>query len=374
MTRSCIYRFINTGRKCCLKNYNENYCKLHQYNKNLIYNIIENAITNSELITENDIYKIYSYIYNNNSIYVKELIFTTFLKTIFINKRILVNIYAHYFNNYNIEDIISTIININKRTYEIENKINITTLNKIQSFIKYLIIKNNIYKSHHDELITNKNDPFTFDEIKEINNKERFIYNDGNNFYCFKAVELLYFIEEKNNNWNPYTKKPFNYKTIRNLKIFVNYFKLINNNNYSWTTISQAFTDVVQIIEKLGFYTNMEWFLKLTPKQIKNIIRLFKVISSSIDNNYFKGDFNNDLLLYYDFATEIIKLFENGNTKFLLCCNFMKALSIYSNDFYNSLPDWLADINNPVIISNNYSPRRGSSVNAIIYLLNIIDE
>jgi hypothetical protein len=49
---------------------------------------------------------------------------------------------------------------------------------------------------------------------------------------------------------------------------------------------------------------------------------------------------------------EIIRLFEEGNNRFLLCCYFIKALALYSDDFYNNLPNWLIEIVNPVIFIN----------------------
>ena len=46
------------------------------------------------------------------------------------------------------------------------------------------------------------------------------------------------------------------------------------------------------------------------------------------------------------FAKEIIKLFKNGNEHFILCCNFIKSLSLVSDNFYNNLPEWLSTVNN----------------------------
>jgi len=85
-----------------------------------------------------------------------------------------------------------------------------------------------------------------------------------------------------------------------------------------------------------------------------NFNDLIHIIYEEIDNDE----------IYYLFAREIIKLFENSDSNFFLCCNFMKCLGVYSNDFYNSLPDWLSDIESPVIINNN---------NNLIYLINIIE-
>ena len=377
---SCIYRHINTGRCCCFKT-KDTYCKLHVNNRNIIYEIINNAIDNKQLITNNDIYKIYKYIFDNKHIYVKELLFKKVLKVLYNKKSSLLYNYYYYLDlTDNINDMYDKVYEINRNTYEIENnKDNKRKLLIIKRQLQRFIIKYNIYNDNL--VINNQEDPFTFDNINEININERFIYNDGNNYYCFKALELLYFIVEKGNNWNPYTKKQFEPNIIRNLNIFINYFNLVDNKNndkYNWKTINQAYTDVSQSLEKIGFYNNTEWFLKITSKQIKNIIRLFKIISANNeDNNNYFNDIN-DNTIFFDFAREIIKLFENGNLQFLLCCNFMKALSMYNNDFYNNLPEWMVDIESPIIIDthrnydfNNY--HRIINNMDIIYLINIIE-
>jgi len=223
-----------------------------------------------------------------------------------------------------------------------EDKIKIIKRN-----IEKFLIRNHIYK---DGLkINNDNDPFTFDNINEVKKNERFIYNDGSTTYFFKAIELKYFIET-NGNWNPYTKKPIDVEIIRKLNLFIKFNNLAHKNKNDWLSVNQAFTDVSQVLEKMGFYNNSEWFLKLIPKQIKSIIHLFKVMSSSTNEYFINIDDNN---IYYDFAKEIIRLFEDGNSNFLACCIFMKAISVYSSDFYNSLPNWIADIETPLIIIDN---------------------
>jgi hypothetical protein len=32
----------------------------------------------------------------------------------------------------------------------------------------------------------------------------------------------------------------------------------------------------------------------------------------------------------------------------MLCCNFIKSIALYSDDFYNNIPDWMADIEMPI--------------------------
>ena len=373
----CIYRHINTCHYCSFKT-NNIYCNLHTNNRNIIYDIISDATNNSQLIKGYEIYKIYKYIYNNNTIYVKEHIFKAVLKALFNKKQNLINIFPYLLNHkMTLNNMYEEVYKINANTYYFDY--NFKNLKLIKKGLEKLLINKHIYRE--DIVINNTEDPFTFDNIADININERFIYFDEQNYYCFKAIELKYFIEN-NGNWNPYTKKEFESNIINNLKIFINYFKLDKKNSlnkYEWNTIHQAYTDVSQSIEKVGFYNDTRWFLKFTSNQIKNIIRLFKIMSANSNTENNGNEFLNDIndnTIFFDFAREIIKLFENGNSNFYLCCNFMKALSTYSNDFFNSLPEWMIDIENPIIVntsSNEVALQRLFHNVDILYLINIMN-
>jgi virulence-associated protein VapD len=345
---NCKYRHINSCYSCNFKCKNE-YCKLHINNRNYVYEIIYNSIGIRPIKSSKEIFEIFTYIYEN-PILTKELIFKKLLSTIINKKMVLINLYSNEkFINMNMKNIIDEIYKINYNTYIlIKNHKN--KLDKLKTSIQRYLIRNHIYKDGIE--ITNDTDPFTFDNINDVKKNERFIYNDGSNNYFFKAIELKYFLET-NGNWNPYTKKQINEDIIKNLDIFIKINNLIHknkNDRYNWLSVNQAFTDVSQILERMGFYNNSEWFIKLSPKQIKNIIHLFNVMSSTNQTYFNNIDDNN---IFYDFAKEIIRLFEDGNSNFLYCCIFMKAISVYSNDFYNSLPEWIADIETPLIIIDN---------------------
>jgi hypothetical protein len=346
---NCKYRHLNSCYSCNFRCKND-YCKLHINNRNYIYDIIYNAIGTKQIRTNKDIFEIFSYIYEN-SILTKELIFKKLLLTIINKKYIYINLYSldGYFYNKNLKDIINEVFRINYNSYMIiknhKNKIE-----KLKIRIQKYLLRNHIYNDNLE--LINENDPFTFDNINEIKKNEIFIYNDDINSYFFKAIELKYFIET-NGNWNPYTKKPIDDDIIKKLELFIKINKLIHknkNDRYNWLSVNQAFTDVSQVLEKMGFYNNSEWFLKLSPKHIKNIIRLFNVMSPNNEDFFLNIDDNN---IFFDFAKEIIRLFEDGNSNFLTCCIFMKSISVYSNDFYTSLPEWIADIETPLIVIDN---------------------
>jgi hypothetical protein len=366
----CIFRNINNCKSCCFRTRGK-YCNLHINNENIIYEIINDAIGIKQITSSFDIYDIFSYIYNNPDIYTKEIIFKKILKTLFIKPSYLNKLFDSYHGTYDI----SKIFELNHNTYLIQKKLdkaNYKPLSIIKNFFKSIMIRSHIYNPKLTYI--NDNDPFTMELIKDIPSKELFIFNDDlNNCYCFKANEFKYFIRT-NGNWNPYTKRMIHSKIIRRLDYFIDYFHLNKINDRRWNTIEQAFTDVALAVEKIGFYTNTQWYLKLTTKHLLNIIRLFKIISNHANitsNDYFDDliDINEDNI-FYNFAKETIRLFENGDSNFLLCCNYMKAMGVYSNDFYSSLPDWLSDIESPIIINNYVSRQRDID---IVYLINIIE-
>ena len=364
----CVYRKYNSGCPCCFNSNKKsnNYCVIHVNNYNIVYDIINKAIGRNE-INSNEIYMIFKYIYDNNDIYTKEFIFKACLKSLFSNHYL----HSHYYKylNYN-ENIINDIYLLNLNTYNIE-KYNYHKYKLINKIFNYRILKNHIY--NHDIILNNTEDPFTMDNINEIDKNKLFIYNENNTNYFFIATELKYFIDT-NGNWNPYTKQEFSPTIIRNLNKYIDYFKLNCKkplNKYEWNSIHQAYTDVSQIIEKIGFYNDTKWFLKLTSNQIKNIIKTFKIMSREHQdiNKYFINI--NDNTIFYDFAREIIKLFEKGNDEFLLCCNFIKSIALYCDDFYNNIPDWLSDIETPSIIAIQSVNQLIFNSLDILYFINI---
>jgi len=117
-------------------------------------------------------------LYKNNIIKLK-LIFKKILTTLFIKPIFLKNIYPNLNNN------INEIFNLNLNTYMIKKKLeknNFKELKIIKKTIQLFIIKSHIYNPKI--IYTNSNDPFTFDMIDDIPFKERFIFNDNNNYYC----------------------------------------------------------------------------------------------------------------------------------------------------------------------------------------------
>jgi hypothetical protein len=116
-----------------------------------------------------------------------------------------------------------------------------------------------------------------------------------------------------------------------------------------------AYTDLSLVIEKSGFYNSPSWFLKLKNKELLAIIKLFEYLTNDKSYYNFKNKGRDSLVFY--FCKETIKLFNNYNDNYILCCNFIKALSMLSNDFYINLPEWIIDIetsNRNIFEINNF--------------------
>ena len=373
----CIYRNCNSCNSC--QNFvvgNMKYCNSHYSYKNYLYEIIYHAIQRRSIESNNDIYEIYKYIYDNSSIFTKEFIFKGCLKILFSKKEYLLNLFSFIEidnNNYDRNKIIDIIFKLNKNTYEIEKK-NYKSFSIIYRLFMRKII--NKYYYNPEIKLNNVEDPFTLESLNDLNKNELFIYNENkDNTYFFIANELKYFIDT-NGNWNPYTKEKIPLNVIRNLDYFIKINKLNNKkvlNKYEWSSIPQAFTDVSKIMEKVGFYNDVKWFLKFTSNQIKNIIKTYRIMTRECENNIFFNNIN-DNTIFYDFAREIIVLFETGNDNFNLCYYFVKSLSLYSEDFYNNIPEWMSDNMNSTTNTITIPLNNIFSNIDILYFINIIND
>jgi hypothetical protein len=118
-------------------------------------------------------------------------------------------------------------------------------------------------------------------------------------------------------------------------------------------------------IEKCGFYNSPDWYMKIDRRGLMNVIKIFKdfSMSTSESQGYFRNFFStpDSESLVFKFCKEGIRLFKECNEdKYILCCNFMKALAMSSTDFYNNLPSWLAgtittsNIMHNTFLNNNF--------------------
>ena len=362
----CIFRYqYNDGVRCtkdCLENCQ--YCNRHKNKKNYIFEVMNMATQNEALTCENDLFEIFKYIYDNNTYDVKSdtinndddnkkyiffalvayllskvTVLNILYKTIYLNGRVNINKSK--------SKIISYLHSILYNTYCIaKENTQICKVVKIQRFVRrHLYRKIVTYNMLPSE---NTEDPFTFDSIDEIDCYHKFSYQDvKGHIYTFNAIELEYFIRQ-NGNWNPYTKDDIPEYIINRLKIFMQHNNLVckQENDFVWQTALHAYTDVSQIMEKAGFYTNVEWFNLISFEIAKKIINTYRNHCRDLvdSNKYFPTEFEvNRTTFEFEFCKETINLFKDADEHYLLCCNFMKALAVNVREFALHLPRWLLE-------------------------------
>ena len=371
--RKCICR-CNNNFNLCNRNIIDNsiYCRYHKNTKiGHIYKIFYDILRERNDVTNNDLYSLYRYINNiENSSNIKEE-YIELLRN--IPFKILLNI-AKELNiisgnrKYSKNELYKLLYIINKKTFEIENdSVSIKILNKLYNIIRQKSKKNLknklkdsiILKYNTEDNYMNDEELFTGENICDISvNKLYVLKNSRNEKYIFDAVELEYFIrkciDNKQEPYNPYNRDKLDDYTIENLKLFIKYKGLIiKTDEYLWENNMHAFTELSLEIESKGFYNSPEWFNKLNDADFLKIIKYFKLFSSNIpeSNKYFNDIRANTLI--YDFCKDAIKMFKECNDEYyILCCNFIKATALCSNNFFNNMPSWLLGNNSDNISIN----------------------
>ncbi len=149
---------------------------------------------------------------------------------------------------------------------------------------------------------------------------------------------------------------------IWKLNKFMEYNKIKpKKDKNKWTTKLNAFTDLSIELESKGFYNNPEWFNKMSCDKILQTIKYFKELSyqHSESKLYFLNtenvDVNNEEFIF-NFCNDAIKMIKETNELlYVLVCNFVKALALCSDDFYENIPIWLSNINTPSRLSSVFS-------------------
>lgn len=363
---SCIYRKPKTLELCHKYTTDENYCRIHKKHANIIYEIYYDIFCDKQNIGAKDLYTILDHIYNNiqftnitdEGIHdAKKMLFIEMLLKLF-SKAQLIQFYEYLYKSpisydgINKNNLTQKIYGFLYNTYLIDSN-HIREINLIQRWYRKYLIKNLTINIDNLHVPVNSEDIFTYDDINDIPKEKLFCFYDDTYLYAFDAVELEYFVrkceEDKIEPYNPYTKNILSSKILRNLEFYILYNKLKKKSIDSvWITDLQAYTDLAFVIEKNGFYNSPDWYMKFDRRSLMNIIKIFKDFSMSVpeSQNYFRNFFStpDNESIVFKFCRESIRLFKECNEdKYILCCNFMKALAMCSSDFYNNLPNWLAN-------------------------------
>jgi hypothetical protein len=352
INKNCIYRdFNNNGNRCSnhISDLSNHFCIKHINNKNYeFYYIINNQIKHYKSIKTIDIINLYIFLYKYE--YEYNYIYKLFKFILKNNKNKLYIIY----NNLGLKLNLISFKNISK------NKLIKNIINKLQLYSNTFFLKNTKYKvikiqklwrkyinnisginlgiSHNDC------DIFSFDNINNIEYPFQFI--DNNIIYCFDSINLLHHI--KNNNFfNPYTMNIIDNNIIDRLYHYI-YIKdiYIDDDEYKWFNITNAFTDVSIKLDKFGYYTDIRWYYDLDFDTIINILNTYHKYIDNINylyNNYLCcNNFYNKYPDYiYKFCEMVIDMLNDTIDPSTHAFIFFKSLTENSLPFYNGSPDWL---------------------------------
>jgi len=339
----CKYRLCQKEGKTCnfVSNFETKICPKHQNKLNDTSCILANFEDSEFKIPEKFFYKLMKHLIRH---YRDRQISRTFIGivgNIYSKKRIRQLILKNQYKFERIslkEDTIGTILLQ-------------TTAKIIQRWFRnclYLkIIKYKNIISHNEE------DPFTFDKIEEMPSNLRFYFKDINNHcFCFNAIELEFFVSNINK-WNPYTKNNITDKVLRYLDFFLYYNNLPRKTNSQWESNIHAFVEVSQVLEKAGFYNDVKWFQKFSYDTCDNIVKVYQTLFREQSSKSFGSSFSMTPETYvFDFCKEVLLLFASYEEDYLSCCNFVKVLAFKSDDFYNNIPEWLLQIESPIVDFN----------------------
>jgi hypothetical protein len=365
----CINRDRKTFKLCNrIAKTNSNFCGYHSNNDLFINKIFKLIFWKKEVIQMIDIYNLYKYITDNiNEYKYKEEkagnLFKSILNNIPFNMLLSLSeryIKCHY--NYSKNELYDLLYNLNSKTYNIRNK---CVIKKFQNKYKYHLLSKNVDYNY----IINGEDLFTCEPISDIPKNKLFILNDIKGIYGFDAIELDYFIrkcyKDKQEPYNPYTREKITKNMIWKLNKFMEYNNIKpKQDNNKWITKLNAYTDLSIELEGKGFYNSPDWFNKMSREKILQSIKYFKDLSYQYSESklYFLDLENANIEdvdeeeFVFKFCKDAIKMIkENNDLMYVLICNFVKALALCSDDFYENVPTWLSNIDTPSRLGNIFS-------------------
>lgn len=394
MQTNCIFRNLNgCGVRCKNKSTSlTRYCNRHRGNENYIFEVLDECFSNtSHSLNRTDIYTLFVFIQTNdtfeideiydnktlnNSCSIKRELFRIIIDYLYSKSKLKKVFHPSYYAKKTYiskSSIIDILYNISYNTFK--NSHNDSYICKIQRcFKKYFYKKITQYNDSNSE---NDTDPFTFDKINDIPFDEKFGFKDAyGRIYIFKTVDFCHFLET-NGLWNPYTRDKLPYQIKNQLKLLIKYNRLNERSKISqWITASHAYTEVSQLLERVGFYNNVTWFDDLTYVKCNKIIRIYRDLCKELPESrrFFPKTFELTKDGYiFEFCREMILMFENADNHYLVCCNFMKAVALNIDKFYHNLPTWLLDIESNLNIEFDANTDLQTDSLLFFYVYNLLD-
>lgn len=335
----CICRDIKTNgkrciNKCCL---NTNYCIHHIHIKNPLFEyLMECNINDNRPMQFKDIISLYVYMYNKNI----ENRFNV-LSNIFRNRT---KLYLCLGLGYKItivkkcsRKVILQLVYDRLEAYAMVYNLRATS--------RKITLVQRLWKSYMANisgsclgLPINNLELFTFDDINDI--QYPFYFKDDGKVYVFETLNLLYHLKT-NNQVNPYTNNLICEETVNRLYHYM-YIKdlYLDDEEYKWLTTINAYTDISLRLDRLGYYTDIRWFISLDYYTIVNVLNSFH--SYVIGSSYMCcPDFVDDYPDYvFKFCEMILEMLEDNDAStygFIL----FKSLTDNSKVFHNNCPNWL---------------------------------
>lgn len=240
----------------------------------------------------------------------------------------------------------------------------------------YLNLHGSVYKYKDRHKCVNDTDFLSLEDIKEIQLKDFFSFEEMGFIYGFH-IESIYNLIKKSghNTLNPYTRREINKNTIDNIKKLRRYNILLKMNNVNeeekldnMKSLTQEqkikiyANSIFQSIDELGHYSDADWLLNLNKYELIRFIRELSDIweyraSISIEtkkNIYPNGNIFQNIRLQRlmissfeevrNISLKLIKRFImsgiNNENKNLGAIYVLGALTIVNNSAANALP-WL---------------------------------
>lgn len=345
--KKCIYRdFNNNGERCHhnITDISNNFCIKHLHIKNHeFYYLINTQIIHNKPIQTIDIISLYTFLYKYN--YDFDHIYKIFINIFFNNKNKLYQICTNF--GYKLNS--SSLKKCSKK------KLIISLINKLKWYSTVFFLKSTNNKIIKLQLLWKKYlnnisglnlgkpyndfDIFNFEKINNIQLPFQII--DNNIIYCFDTLNLLYHIKT-NDEYNPYTMNTINKHDIDRLYHYI-YIKdiYIDDDDYKWLSVVNAYTDICLKLDKFGYYTDIRWYFDLDYETIINILNTYHDYVNNYDYLCCE-DFDDQYPDYiYKFCEMVLEMLNDTNDASTHAFIFYKSLSENSINFYNGSPDWL---------------------------------
>jgi hypothetical protein len=193
----------------------------------------------------------------------------------------------------------------------------------------------------------NAEDPFTLEPLGDLAEGQVWSYVDSKGHrYGFDADIMMHFIETQGS-WNPYTREAIPEADVRRLREGKTQTYRKTDFTVVWRTPRDAFVDVLYHYEIYGFYTDIDWFLNLTPMDIIGMYRLLQRDRFIPDTVFRMATLEAKILedpengAGFHLAREMQWVIQaNHDFKFYIVCNVFVVLAKIRPSLRRALPPW----------------------------------